>query len=103
VRRVGGSIKGELAPGAYSELMAAILKRDFTAGTSIALAATTLAIAGSGPTYTLTRSAGSWLTDGVKAGDVVRVTVGAAVSCVRDEVCYWLVLYFQFHFKNRSL
>lgn len=79
-RRAKGQLQGEVTPGAHSELWQAILKRDFTAGVSIALAATTLAIAGSGPTYTLTRSAGSWITDGIKLHDVVRITVGAGLT-----------------------
>lgn len=79
-RRGNGQLQGEIYPGAYADIFAAMLKRDFTAGTSIALGATTLAIAGSGPTYTLTRSAGSWITDGLKIGDVVRITVGAGLT-----------------------
>jgi hypothetical protein len=35
--------------------------------------AASLTIAGSGPTYTITRAAGSWLTDGVKKGMVGRL------------------------------
>ena len=34
-------------------------------------------IAGTGPTYTVTRAAGSYLTDGFKRGDVTRLSVGA--------------------------
>jgi hypothetical protein len=80
VRSIKGTIEGEMAPGAYSAIFEAMLRKDWAAGTSIALAATTLDIAGTGPTYTLTRSAGSWITDGIKAGDVVRITVGAGLT-----------------------
>ena len=34
-------------------------------------------MAGSGPTYTITRSTGSWLTDGIKKGQIGRITAGA--------------------------
>lgn len=74
VRKIGGAIKGELSPKTYSELIGMALKRDFAAVTAIASAS--LTIAGTGPTYTVTRAAGSWLTDGIKVGDVVRLSVG---------------------------
>jgi hypothetical protein len=80
VRRIGGTISGEVAPGAYKDIYEAMFKKVWVAGASIALAATTLAIAGSGPTYTLTRSGGSWITDGFKIGDTVRITVGAGLT-----------------------
>lgn len=75
VRRVAGQIQGELSPGTWKDLFATILKRDFAAVT--ASMAVSLMIAGTGPTYTLTRAAGSWLTDGYKVGMVVRLSVGS--------------------------
>ncbi len=75
VRRVQGNIKGELSPGTYKDFIAAALRRDFTAVTAITGASIT--IAGTGPTYTVTRAAGSFLTDGIKVGDVVRLSVGS--------------------------
>ncbi len=75
---VEGPINGEISAGTYSEFMAAAVRKDFVAGASIATL--TLTTAGSGPTYTITRSAGSWITDGVKVGDVVRVTAGLAAG-----------------------
>lgn len=74
---VEGPLSGELSPGTYKDFMAAILRRDFTAVTDIVLGATTLTIAASGSLWTLTRSAGSWITDGAKVGNVVRLTAGA--------------------------
>jgi len=73
-RRTAGSIKGELSPLTYADFMAAALRKDFAAGVSAATLS--LTIAGSGP-YTVTRATGSWLTDGFKAGDVVRITAGS--------------------------
>jgi hypothetical protein len=75
VRRVAGTLNGELSPGTYKDFIAAALRRDFAAVTPIASAS--LTIAGAGPTYTVGRAAGSYLTDGVKKGDVVRLSVGA--------------------------
>lgn len=73
-RKSSGAIKGELSPKTYADFIAAALRRDFTAGVQATGASIT--IAGSGP-YTLTRAAGSYLTDGFKIGDVIRLTAGA--------------------------
>lgn len=75
VRKVSGNIQGELSPKTYADFIAAALKRDFAAVTAITGAS--LTIAGSGPTYTVTRAAGSFLTDGVKIGDIIRLSVGS--------------------------
>lgn len=74
VRSVDGSINGELSPKTYADFIAAALRRDFAAVAAISGASIT--VAGAGPTYTITRAAGSFLTDGVKAGDVIRLSVG---------------------------
>lgn len=75
VRRVKGGISGELSAKTYADFIAAALKRDFAAVTAITAASVT--IAGSGPTYTIGRAAGSYLTDGIKIGDVIRLSVGS--------------------------
>lgn len=72
-RRTAGNIRGELSPQTYADFMAAALRRDFTAGVSAS--SLSITIAGAGP-YTITRASGSWLTDGFKSGDVVRLTAG---------------------------
>lgn len=74
VRLVNGKLTGILSPGTYADAMSAVLRRDFAAVTPIASASIT--IAGAGPTYTLTRAAGSFLTDGIKIGMPVRLTAG---------------------------
>lgn len=74
-RKVGGTIKGELSPGSYSAFVQSALRRDFS--TVTASTALSLTFAGTGPTYTVARSAGSFLTDGWKVGMVVRVTAGS--------------------------
>ncbi|UPT53202.1 hypothetical protein [Synechococcus phage Ssp-JY42] len=74
--RIAGTLQGELSAGSYDLEFAALLRKDFaTAFTAITSVA--LTIAGSGPTYTVTRGSGSYLTDGVKRGMVVRLTVGS--------------------------
>lgn len=74
VRRVGGTLNGELSPGSYAAYLGALVKRDFASVT--ALTALSLTIAGSGPTYTITRATGSYLTSGIKIGQVIRLTAG---------------------------
>lgn len=75
VRRVAGTLNGELSPGSYAPYLAAIVKRDFAAVSPITGASIT--VAGSAPTYTVTRAAGSFLTDGIKVGQVVRLSAGS--------------------------
>ncbi|MGE8366999.1 phage tail tube protein [Cupriavidus sp.] len=80
VRRVAGTINGEISPGTYADIFAAILRRDFAAVTAIAGASITIALGsllGTVQIYAVTRAAGSYLTDGIKAGDVVRLTAGS--------------------------
>jgi hypothetical protein len=73
VRTVNGKVSAIMSPGTYSDPLAAVLRRDFTAITP--LAGQSITVAGTGP-YTLTRAAGSYLTDGIKVGQVVRLTAG---------------------------
>ena len=78
VRSVEGSIAGELSPKTYADFIAAALRKDFVAGVSAA--SLSITIAGTAPTQTLTRGSGSWLSDGFKVGDVVRLTAGSFVA-----------------------
>jgi len=75
LRKVGGTISGELSAKTYGDFIAAAVKKDFVAGVSVNGASIT--VGGTAGAWTITRAAGSWLTDGVKIGDVVRLTAGA--------------------------
>jgi len=75
VVKPAGKIDGLLSPGTYGALLGSLLRKDMTAGVSAAGA--TISVAATGQNWTLTRSAGSYLTDGFKVGDVVRLTAGA--------------------------
>ena len=78
VRSAEGSISAELSPGSYSDFMASVLARDWTAsGTATGL---TLAVAAAGTNFTLTRSTGSFITDGFRVGQVVRITAGTGAD-----------------------
>lgn len=68
IRSVNGNINGELSPLTYVDFFAAILRKAAVAGVSAA----SLSITSNISTKSFTRSAGSWLTDGFKVGDVVR-------------------------------
>ena len=71
-RTVDGSLSSELFAGAWEDFFAAALSRDFTAGATTGAASATFAVdAGAG---TITRSAGDFLTDGFKVGEIVRAT-----------------------------
>jgi hypothetical protein len=74
VRRVAGSIRGELSPGTYADFMAAALRRAYAAVS--ALTGLSLTIAGSAPSQTITRGSGDFLTAGIKIGHVIRLTAG---------------------------
>lgn len=67
-----GSLNGELSPSSYADFFQALLARDFTTGVTSATFAAT--IAASGDLWVITRDAGSFLTDGINVGDVVRLT-----------------------------
>lgn len=86
VRRVKGAINGELSAGTYKDFMAAALKKAWTATT--AMTGLTLSVGiGGAPLNTITRSAGSWLTDGVKVGDVVQITAGSVNALNLNKNC----------------
>ncbi|MDR7232828.1 hypothetical protein J2X45_003938 [Caulobacter sp. BE264] len=70
-----GQVEGLLSAGTYAPEFACLLRKDFAA--TSAITGMTIAVAGSGPTYTITRSAGDFLTGGIKIGDVVKLTAGS--------------------------
>lgn len=71
VKRQAGTINGLLSPATYSSFLGSILRSDFAAVSNITGLSVT--IAASGSNYTVTRGSGSFLTDGVYVGDVVRL------------------------------
>jgi len=72
VRSVEGNVSGELSAGTYADFLASALARNWTAAIPSALGSTTIALVGG--TYTITRTTGSYLTDGVRVGNVIRLT-----------------------------
>lgn len=76
VRSTKGKLDGLLSPATFSEQFYSLLRRDGTATTAITGLTLTIASAGSG-NFTITRSTGDFLTGGIKAGDVARITAGS--------------------------
>lgn len=72
VRSVEGSLNGELSPKSYADFFAAAVGRNFTTGISVS--GVELDISATGDQYILSRATGSYLTDGFKIGDVIRLT-----------------------------
>ena len=71
-----GALNCELSPGTYALEFSALLRKAQAATAAITSVGLTIGAA-TGVVYPLTRAAGSWLTDGVKIGDVIRITVGS--------------------------
>lgn len=81
-RKVDGSINGELSPGTYSDFMQSVVSKDFASVTAITgISATIAAVVGS--TFTVTRGTGSWISDGVKVGDVIALS-GAGLNAANS-------------------
>lgn len=72
VRSAEGSLNGELSSNTYSDFMQSLVARDFAAVTPIS--AVELTIAASGDLWTITRAAGDFVTDGIRVGQVIRLT-----------------------------
>ena len=74
VRSVGGAHSGELAPGSYPLLFAGMLRQNFAVVTAIS--SLTLTITGTANPFTVARSAGNFLSDGLRIGHVVQLSGG---------------------------
>lgn len=75
LRDVDGSYTCDLVPGSSPDLIASVLRRDFTAVTAIT--GLTITVAASGSYWTLTRSTGDWLSSVAKIGMGARLTAGS--------------------------
>lgn len=73
VRMIEGNIDGELSAGSYSDFIGSALGRDFTALTPTATGSVTIAAAVGG-VHNITRTTGSFLTDGLRVGNVITLT-----------------------------
>lgn len=74
---------GLLSPGTYSTLMAGLIRKVFTA--TAAITGASITIAGTAGAWTLTDGANTFLTKGVKIGDVIRITAGTYANPVNRD------------------
>ncbi|MBP8812318.1 MAG: hypothetical protein KBE25_00665 [Laribacter sp.] len=70
-KTVEGPLSGELSPGTYADFIGSALRRDFSGVTTVTGASITAT------TNKLTRETGSWLTDGIKVGMLIKPSSGA--------------------------
>ncbi len=83
--KVAGKLDALLSPTTFSEQFASLLRKDAAATTAIATLS--LTIAASAPNWTITRAAGDFLTGGIKAGDVIRITAGSVNAANLNKNC----------------
>lgn len=76
LRKVSGSLSGVMSPNTYSTLLSSLLRKAFTA--TAPLTGLSLALAGTTGAWTLTGT--GFLTGGLKAGDVFRVTAATGLN-----------------------
>lgn len=80
VRKVSGSLNGVVSPNTYSTLIASLLRKAFTA--TAAFTASTITISGTSALWTFTASAAAplFLTNGLKIGDVIRLSASGGTA-----------------------
>jgi hypothetical protein len=84
IRSVDGSIKGELSPGTYADFLGSLLRQLWQTPSTTGAIITVTAAVTTGASGTFTRSAGSYLTDGFKIGDVIRWTGWATTGVANN-------------------
>lgn len=82
---IAGTLNGELSPGSYSDIFASLLRGTWAAAVT---SGAQITIAGASGKFV--RSAGSWLTDGFKAGDMVAVSGFTTTGLANND--NWLVV-----------
>jgi hypothetical protein len=76
IGKTTGKLDALVSPGTYSALFASLLRKDFVATSPMPTLSLTIGALAAG-VYPLTRTTGNWLTDGLKVGDIIRLTVGS--------------------------
>jgi len=86
VRSVDGTISGELSPGSYEMLMESVLRKAWVAGEVAGAESDVTAAVTAGAAGTFTSAAtATFLTDGLKVGDVIRWTGWAAPATANND------------------
>lgn len=89
VRKIGGDIKDEMSCGTWQDFFATIVRKAWAAGATTGAHATFAGVAG--PPQKIHRSAGSFLTDGFKIGDIVVMTGWATTMAVNNNRDYRII------------
>jgi hypothetical protein len=91
MRKVGGNLKDELSCGTFKDWLAAIARAAWVAGTAITTGALTTISSQVGPPGTITRSAGSFITDGFRVGDIITMSGWATTMTGANATAYQIM------------
>jgi hypothetical protein len=85
-KSLSGGYSGDASVGTFDPLIEAVVRGTWTAAVTLTQATGTSVTATAGPPGTIVRAAGSWITDGVRVGDVGRLnaTGGPAANNNRN-------------------
>lgn len=75
IAKSAATLNALLSGASYATFIASLLRKDMAA--TSAISSLSLTIAASGSNYTITRSAGDFLTGGIKIGDVIQLSGGS--------------------------
>jgi hypothetical protein len=78
ISRSSGTLAALLSGTSWTPFIGSLLRKDPAA--TAAMSGLSLTIAVSGANYSITRAAGSWLTDGLKVGDIVQLSGGGLAA-----------------------
>jgi hypothetical protein len=78
ISRTSGTVAALLSGTSWMPWIGSLLRKDPAA--TAAITGISVTIAASGANYTITRAAGSWLTDGVKIGDIGQLSGGGLAA-----------------------
>lgn len=73
-KSVAGSYSADLSVGTFDPLLEAIFRGTYVPAVAITFATMTSITTQAGPPSTITAAAGSWITQGVRVGDVIRLS-----------------------------
>jgi hypothetical protein len=85
LRQTSGTISALLSGTSYNMFFQALLKGTYAAPAMTGMTGLGLTVAASGSNYTLTIASGSYLTAGLKDGDVIRITAGSGNADTKDK------------------
>lgn len=88
LRAVGGDLVGELSLATYADFLAAACRRNFAAVSSLA-SLTNVTASATAPQFV--RATGSWITDGLRVGMVVRMSGWAAPATANNARNYTII------------